>query len=81
MERIATVECSPREENYQQLEQGNILFFPKTPFEFSNEDRDILRNTGLSGSGYHKNIAYRPSADKVTGFDPSLVTDPAKLRE
>ncbi len=31
-------------------------------------------------SSLHKNIAYRPAADKVTGFDPAAVSDPEKLR-
>ena len=40
----------------------------------------MLRSTGLSSSSHHKNIAYRPAEDKVTGFDPAAVSDPGKLR-
>jgi len=39
-----------------------------------------LRSTALSSSSHHKNVAYRPAADKVTGFDPAAVRDPESLR-
>src|SRR5260370_17515639 len=79
VELITIGEIQPREEHYLQLEQGNILFFPRTPFELSEAERDVLRATGLSSSSHHKNIAYRPAADKLTRFDTSLVTDPEHL--
>ncbi len=68
----------PREEYYLELERGNILFFPHTPFELSENERNVLRATGLSTSSHHKNIAYRPASDKVTGFDRAM--DPEPLR-
>jgi hypothetical protein len=79
-EVVTVDQAEPREEYYQQLEQGNILFFPRTPFALSDDERDVLRGTGLSNSAHHKNIAYRPAADKVTGFDQAVVSDPEKLR-
>jgi hypothetical protein len=81
--RIGAVELitQPCEDNYIALEQGNILYFPRTPFVFGEEERELLRNTGLSSSSHHKNIAYRPAEDKVTGFDPAAVADPEKLRQ
>ncbi len=78
MELVTVDAVEPREENYLQLERGNILFFPRTPFALSEEERDVLRSTGLTSGSHHKNIAYRPSSDKVTGFDK--VSDPEKLR-
>lgn len=79
--RLVTVsEVKPREELYLALEQGNILFFEHTPFPLSEEDRETLRSAGLSGSSHHKNIAYRPASDKLTGFDRGAVRDPEKLR-
>lgn len=48
-------------EYYERLEAENILFFPKTPTEFSEEDRNVLLLQRQSGAAYHKNIAYRPS--------------------
>ncbi len=77
---ITVGEASPREENYLALERGNILYFPHTPFALPEVEREVLRSTGLSSSSLHKNIAYRPAEDKVTGFDPSAVPDPEKLR-
>jgi hypothetical protein len=80
VELITIGEPQPREEHYLALERGNILHFPRTPFALPEEDRDLLRSAGLSSSSHHKNIAYRPAEDKVTGFDPAAVSDPEKLR-
>ncbi|HEY6393277.1 MAG TPA: Kdo hydroxylase family protein [Bryobacteraceae bacterium] len=80
VELINVGEVRPREEYYAQLERGNILFFPRTPFELSENERNVLRATGLSTSSHHKNIAYRPASDKVTGFDQAMVQDPEELR-
>jgi len=52
-----------------QLEAGNVLFFPKTPFAFSDESQDFLRQLNFAGGAIHKNVAYRPAIDKVTGVD------------
>lgn len=50
------------------LEEGDILFFPRTPFELPEADRAFLLTQRQVGAGYHKNIAYRPQRDRVTGF-------------
>jgi hypothetical protein len=81
VELITVAGTQPREDNYIALEQGNILYFPRTPFAFSDEERELLRSTGLSSSSHHKNVAYRPAEDKVTGYDPAAVSDPGKLRD
>src|SRR5277367_4556897 len=81
VELITVGDPQPREENYLALERGNILYFPRTPFALSDLEREVLRSTGLSSSSHHKNIAYRPAEDKVTGFDPAAVSDPEKLRQ
>jgi len=81
VELITAGEIQPREENYLALERGNILYFPQTPFALAEEDRELLRSTGLSSSSHHKNIAYRPAEDKVTGFDPAAVSDAKRLHE
>ena len=52
----------------EHLEAGNILFFPKTPFEMPAEDIDLLLSQRQSGAGYHKNVAYRPNQDRLTGY-------------
>jgi len=81
MELVTIGEIQQQEEHYLRLERGNILFFPRTPFVLSEEEREVLRGVSLTGGSLHKNIAYRPASDKVTGFDKAHVHDPGKLRE
>jgi hypothetical protein len=64
----------------EQLEQGNILFFAKTPFEFSDDDRKFLLRQRQSGASYHKNVAYRPKQDRLTGFVSSNREEQEDLR-
>jgi hypothetical protein len=52
------------------LEEGKILFLPKCPFAPSVEDLAVLLRQRQSAHRWHKNIAYRPLQDRVTGFDP-----------
>lgn len=54
-------------ERYEQLEAGQILFFPRTPTELSEEDMGFLLRQRQSGAAFHKNIAYRPGQDVLTG--------------
>src|ERR1700760_2703235 len=51
------------------LETGNIVSFPHTPFEFPNDAREFLRALSFAGGAVHKNIAYRTQSDRVTGID------------
>ncbi|HYM10126.1 MAG TPA: Kdo hydroxylase family protein [Bryobacterales bacterium] len=62
------------------LERGDILFFPSTPFELTEEERGFLLHIQQTGAAYHKNIAYRPSADRVTGFAKAAAADAERLR-
>jgi hypothetical protein len=67
---IETIEapCAAEEDIYRTiLESGRILLFPRTPFLLSEEDRALLLRQRPGGSAYHKNIAYRPAEDRVTG--------------
>src|SRR5438270_13838810 len=50
-----------------ELEAGNVLFFPLCPFSFPEEHKEFLRNINFAGGAIHKNVAYRPSSDRVTG--------------
>lgn len=52
-----------------QLEAGNVLYFPTTPFSLPSESQDFLRSLDFAGKAIHKNIAYRPAGDRVTGFE------------
>lgn len=63
-----------------QLEAGNILLFPQTPFEMPAADKELLLSQRQSGAGYHKNLAYRPASDRLNGYaerDPAQI---ARLR-
>ncbi len=50
------------------LEEGQILCFPRTPFELPEADRAFLLSQRQVEAGYHKNIAYRPESGRVSGF-------------
>lgn len=60
----------PRPTDYRRaLESGNVLFFPETPFGFPEESQDFLRQLNFAGGAIHKNVAYRPALDKITGVE------------
>jgi hypothetical protein len=63
-----------------QLETGNLLLLAKTPFAISQEDRELLLGRKQASSAYHKNIAYRPSEDRITGLDASEREEAQQLR-
>jgi len=54
-----------------ELESGHIVLFPKSPNLIPKEDIDWLLGRKQSTSNYHKNIAYRPAEDRITGLDAS----------
>jgi hypothetical protein len=62
------------------LEEGNILFFEKTPFELPQDEVQFLRGQKQSEAGYHKNIAYRPLSDRLTGWAQGRNSDKEWLR-
>ena len=64
----------------RQLELGDILFFPQSPINIPPQDRDLLLGRKQSSSAYHKNIAYRPAEDRVTGLDASEQAEAIELR-
>ena len=64
----------------EELESGNILYFPQTPFSFPEDDLKFLLASKQTGATYHKNIAYRPAADRITGLDNASATDAERLR-
>ena len=63
----------------EQLESANILFFARSPFILTEDDRDFLRSHKQTSAGYHKNIAYRPAEDRLTGIDASRSPDAERL--
>lgn len=52
-----------------QLEAGDIIFFPETPIKIPQEDLDFLLGHQHVFGTFHKNIAYRPLEDRITGFE------------
>lgn len=52
------------------LEAGGILYFPQTPVPILPADLEILLGQQQTGSALHKNIAYKPNRDELTGVDP-----------
>lgn len=52
-----------------QLEAGSILYFPETPVPIPVQDLETLLGGHQTGSSLHKNIAYKPGVDKLSGVD------------
>jgi 3-deoxy-D-manno-oct-2-ulosonic acid (Kdo) hydroxylase len=51
------------------LEAGDILFFPRSPIALSAQDASFLLSQHQTGSGLHKNIAYKPHSNTLSGLD------------
>src|SRR6185437_15333002 len=51
------------------LEAGGILYFPRTPLPIPRADLNVLLGQQQTGSRLHKNIAYKPNRDELTGVD------------
>src|SRR6202034_1716533 len=64
----------------RQLEAGDILYFPQTPISFRPQDLSFLLGQQQTGSTLHKNIAYKPNLDSVSGLDAST-TGAAELKQ
>src|SRR5208282_4276814 len=63
-----------------QLETGNILFFTRTPFDIAQGDREFLLGQTQTSSALHKNVAYRPAEDRITGLAKSENLEAERLR-
>jgi len=64
----------------RQLERGNILLLPTTPFLPTEEECAFLRGQKQTDQGSHKNIAYKPHLHKVTGADTSDAANAEQMR-
>ena len=64
----------------EELERGNILFFPHSPFHLSATDHAFLLAQKQTGAGFHKNIAYRPAGGRLTGTGKMPPANSARLR-
>jgi hypothetical protein len=52
-----------------QLEAGSVLYFPETPVPIPAADLDFLLIQRQTDSRVHKNIAYKPGPDVLSGVD------------
>jgi hypothetical protein len=66
--KLVQVSTASRADLAPALENGNILFFSHTPFELSSQDRHALLSIADVPGAHHKNIAFKPRAQKVTGL-------------
>jgi hypothetical protein len=64
----------------ERLEAGDILYFPQTPIRLPAEDISFLLGQQQTGSTLHKNIAYKPNLDSVSGLDTGT-TGAAELKQ
>jgi len=55
----------------EQLEANRVIYFSRPPFEFSDADREFLVSQRRADSAVHKNVSYRPSENKIRGFEGS----------
>ncbi|HEY6489777.1 MAG: Kdo hydroxylase family protein [Terracidiphilus sp.] len=62
------------------LEAGGILYFPQTPLPIPAPDLQFLLGQRQTGSSLHKNIAYKPERDQLSGVDPKS-TSPADIQQ
>lgn len=63
-----------------QLEAGDILYFPQTPVPVPPDDLSFLLGQQQTDSSLHKNIAYKPNIDKLSGFDAKTASPAAVER-
>jgi hypothetical protein len=54
-----------------ELEAGDILYFPETPIAIPADDLAFLLGQQQKDSSLHKNIAYKPQKNEVSGLDDS----------
>ncbi len=78
--------CGPRSDDdaglaaCRWLEEGKILYFAQSPFPLPPGDVEVLLRQRQSDHRWHKNIAYRPLQDRLTGFDAKH-SDAARMHE
>jgi hypothetical protein len=63
-----------------QLEAGDILYFPQSPVPLTADDTSFLLGQQQADSSLHKNIAYKPAIDRLSGFDAKTANPAAVER-
>ncbi len=64
----------------RQLEAGDVLYFPHTPFDIPEDDRRFLLSQKQS-ERFHKNVSYRPKQDRLKGVDANDTADFTRMHE
>ena len=64
----------------RQLEEGKIVYFAQPPFEMPTGDREFLLGVKQTAAKIHKNIAYRPLEDRLTGLTDVTPDDAERAR-
>lgn len=62
------------------LESGGIIYFPESPFVRHEADSKFLLTQHQEDASYHKNIAYKPQDDRITGLKRANAADLERLR-
>lgn len=65
----------------RQLEEGQILFFEKVPFDLPKEHQEFLLSQRQTDSRYHKNVSYRPNNDVLRGASSGSAAERDRMRE
>jgi hypothetical protein len=67
-------------QNCIELEEGNILFSPNPLVKLPDEDIQFLVSQSQGQSRFHKNTAYRPVEDRLTGYTGKDAGQTMRLR-
>jgi 3-deoxy-D-manno-oct-2-ulosonic acid (Kdo) hydroxylase len=62
------------------LERGSVLYFPRTPVPIAADDLNFLLSQFQIDSRFHKNIAYKPAHDEISGLDGKTASGTAMER-
>ena len=62
------------------LESGGILYFPQSPVPLTSNDASFLLGQQQTDSSLHKNIAYKPKVDRLSGVDRKTASPAAVER-
>lgn len=73
-------EQQTRDTAAEYLERGGVIYFPESPFQRAGDDNQFLLTQHQKDAAYHKNIAYRPLEDRITGLQKANPADLETLR-
>lgn len=80
LEQLKSPSPQQQREWCTELEAGDILYFPQTPIAIPESDLQFLLGQQQADSSLHKNIAYKPNIDKLSGVDTKIADAAAVAR-